>query len=225
MSRTDDVYKPALESAKIPILTLDHKWHKLFTQIDPDSHIKKREEELNTLLKRQGKLTNDVKNIKRLKLKLMDEIMENAEEADKGKSSAEKKMEDNKRLINECNDKLEACQDELMDLPKQINEVNYQLMLLTMEVCYERLQADSAEIEEIAQWITQIRVELKKKLIRKQEKEIMTNELYKYMHQIFGANVIEIFDMKYIPESKLPSLSPAPAPNPEGEQEAKADGK
>ncbi len=210
MSRTDDIYKPALESAKIPILTLDHKWHKLFTQINPDSHIKRREEELNSLLKRQGKLTNDVKNIKRLKMKLMDEIMENAEEADKGKSSAEKKMEDNKRLINECNEKLEACQDELMDLPKQINEINYQLMLLTMEVCYERLQADSAEIEEIAQWITQIRVELKKKLIRKQEKEIMTNELYKYMHQIFGANVIEIFDMKYIPEFKMPAVTPAP---------------
>lgn len=207
MSRTENIYKPALESKKIPILTLDHKWHKLFTQVEPDSHIKKKEEELNKLLKRQGKLTTDVKNIKRLKMKLMDEIMENAEEFEKGKSKAEKKMEDNKRLISECNEKMEACQDELMDLPKQINEVNYQLMLLTMEVCYERLQADSAEIEEIGQWIAQIRVELKKKLIRKQEKEIMTNELYKYMHQIFGADVIEIFDMKYIPEYRTPLVS------------------
>lgn len=208
MSRTDEVYKPALESKKIPVLTLDNKWHKLFTQFEPDARVKKGEEELNELLKRQGKLTTESKSIKRLKKKLMDEIVGFADEMEQGKSSTEKKMDDNKRLINECNEKLTAYQDELMDLPKRINEVNYQLMLLTMEICYDRIKNNTAEVEEITQWITEIRIELKKKLIRKQEKEILTNELYTYMHQIFGADVIEIFDMKFIPDIKRPSLTP-----------------
>lgn len=30
MSRTDEIFEPALAGKKIPILTLDHKWHKLF---------------------------------------------------------------------------------------------------------------------------------------------------------------------------------------------------
>ena len=32
MERTDEVFQAALEDKKIPILTLDHKWHQLFTQ-------------------------------------------------------------------------------------------------------------------------------------------------------------------------------------------------
>lgn len=219
MSRTDDVYKPALEGRKIPVLTLDNKWHKLFTQIDPDPQIKKLEEELNDLVKRQGKLTTESKDIKRLKKKLMDEIVGNTEELGQGKADVDKKMDENKRLISECNEKLETYQDELLELPKQINDINYRLMLHTMEICYERITSNTAEIEEIGQWITQIRVELKKKLIRKQEKEIMTNELYTYMHNIFGAEVIEIFDMKFIPQIRRPSLTPEKKT--EGEQEEK----
>ena len=43
----------------------------------------------------------------------------------------------------------------------------------------------------------QTRRELKKKLVRKQEKEDVNNGLYAYMHDIFGADVIELFDMQY----------------------------
>ena len=113
--------------------------------------------------------------------------------------STDKKLEENKRLINDCNDKLEANHDELLDLPKQIQQVNHKLMLATMDVCYEKIKSSTQEIEEIAEWITNIRIELKKKVIRKQEKERLTQDLYTYMHDIFGAEVIEIFDMKYNP--------------------------
>lgn len=208
MSRADDVYKPALAGQKIPLLTLDNKWHKLFTQIEPDSRVKKLEEELNKLVQRQGKLNTESKDIRRLKKKLMDEIVGFADELGQGRESALDRMEENKRLINDCNEKLEAYQEELTDLPERIRTVNYELMLLTMEICYKRIQENTAEIQEIAQWITAFRIELKKNLIRKQEKEIMTYELYSYMHQIFGTEVIEIFDMKHIPEMKKPSLIP-----------------
>ena len=49
-----------------------------------------------------------------------------------------------------------------------------------------------------------MRIELKKNLVRKQEKELKNHALYSYMHDIFGAEVIEIFDMKYNPEEKFP---------------------
>ena len=54
MSRVDEVFAPALKDKKIPVLTLDHKWHQLFTQKKPDKQIGKLEAELNELLKRQG---------------------------------------------------------------------------------------------------------------------------------------------------------------------------
>jgi hypothetical protein len=164
--------------------------------------MKKWEAEVNELLKRQGKLNTESKDIKKLKKKLMDEIVGLADEFEQGDKKAGKKLEENKRLINECNEKVDAYQDELMDLPKEIDAVNYKLMVHTMEICYEQIANDMAEINEIGEWIAQIRKELKKKLIRKQEKEIVVHNLYQYMHQVFGAEVIEIFDMKYIPEVK-----------------------
>lgn len=203
MSRTDDKFKPALEGKMIPILTLDNKWHQLFTQTGATPEVKELEEQLNDLVKRQGKLNTDMKNIKALKSKLMQEIvnsMESAEEA-----NASKKMDESKRLIEDCNKKLEAYQDELLDIPREISKVNYQLMLTTMDICYDKIKSNTDEIEEINLWITDFKQELKKRVLAKQEKERWNHELYSYMHDIFGSEVIEIFDMKYIPEFKTAS--------------------
>lgn len=198
MSRTDDIYKPALEGKKIPILTLDNKWHQLFTQARTDKRIKRLEDELNELLKRQGKAVTETKELKKLKKKLMSEIIDNAVEASvENNHKAQKKTDENKRLINDCNEMLDSYKEELLEVPKKIDQVNYKLMLLTMESCYDRLKKNEKEIEEISKWITEIRIELKEKLVRKQEMEMASQELYSYMHDIFGADVINIFDMKY----------------------------
>lgn len=205
MSKREEVFRPALEGKKIPVLTLDHKWHQIFQHAPTNNLIENLENQLNELLKRQGKLTTDSKDISKLKTKLMNEIVAMMDEiSDKQPDKkTEKKLDENKRLINECNEKLEAYQDELLDLPREIDEVNYELMLQTMDACYDMLKENAAEIEEVSEWITQIRRELKKKLIRKQEKEVHTQQIYSYMHDIFGADVIEIFDMKYFPDKLL----------------------
>lgn len=199
MSKSDEKFKAALDGKKIPILTLDNKWHQLFTKTEPDKQLLKLQDELNELMKRQGKAGTEIKKIKALKKKLMDEIVEKADEASSGKDKkAESKIEDNKRLISECNEKLEEYEDELIELPRQIDSVNKKLMLKTMDVCYDTLKRNKAEIEETAKWITAVRIELKKRLIRKQEQELLNQELYTYMHNIFGADVIDVFDMEYL---------------------------
>ncbi len=199
-----DQYTQALEGKEIPILTLDNKWHRLFTQTGETKEIRQLTEEVNELLKRQGKLNTDMKDVHKLKKRLMNNIMSSMD--DDAEDSAISN-EENKRLIEECNEKLEAWKDEALELPRELNEVNHKLMLATMEVCYERLQTNSALIDEIAEWVAKTRVELKTKLIQKQQAEIMNHELYSYMHDIFGAEVIEIFDMKYTPSEKKPAGS------------------
>lgn len=203
MSRTEEVFQPALIGKKIPILVLDNKWHKVFTQAEYSSEIKGMEKEMNNLLKRQGKVNTESKEIKKLKKKLMDEIVVLADEMGQHPTKKqEKDMADHKRLINDCNEKLEAYEEEMVELPRQINQLNNKMMLMTMEVCYKRIQQNTTELEAIEKWIGNIRRELKKKVIRKQEKEAMNRQLYSYMHDIFGADVIELFDMKYNPEEK-----------------------
>ena len=195
MSRTEEVFQPALIGKKIPILVLDNKWHKLFTQAEYSSEIKGMEKEMNNLLKRQGKVNTESNEIKKLKKKLMDEIVVLADEMGQHPTKKqEKDMADHKRLINDCNEKLEAYEEEMVELPRQINQLNNKMMLVTMEVCYKRIQQNTTELEAVEEWIGNIRRELKKKVIRKQEKEAMNRQLYSYMHDIFGADVIELFD-------------------------------
>lgn len=192
-------YVSALAGKKLPILTLDHKWHQLFTQTDSTREIERLTQQLNELLREQGRLNQEIKDIKAVKKKLMDTIVSSMEGIDKNPAE-ERKMEERGRLIEECNEKLDAYRASYMELPEQIERVNYRLMLATMEVCYDRLRDNTKEIEEISEWVVKTRIELKKRLLKKQEAEISNNNLYSYMHDIFGAEVIEIFDMKYQPE-------------------------
>ena len=67
----------------------------------------------------------------------MDEIVQLMERND---PASVKKIEENKRLIEECNGKLEEYQDKLLDIPKEIDRANYALMIRTMEMCYEVLK-------------------------------------------------------------------------------------
>ena len=107
-----------------------------------------------------------------------------------------KRQDENTRLINEVNEKIEACEDELLELPKQIKATNERLMLASMEFCYEKLRTNDEEIKEIDAWIKQVRIDLKKNIIKKQNREINSKEIYSYMHDIFGAEIIDVFDLK-----------------------------
>lgn len=48
-------------------------------------------------------------------------------------------------------------------------------------------------------------MELKKKLVRKQEMEQRNHAIYSYMHDVFGAEVIDIFDLQYNPDEQPPT--------------------
>ncbi len=199
-------FSEALQGRKVPVLTLDRKWYRLLDGLGRQT-VKSLEDQLNTLLKRQGKLNTETREIKKLKKKLMGEIVPMVDEMEqKGNKKLEKDIENHKRLIEECNGKLESYQEELMDLPREIDRINIQLMLITMEHCYDTIQENTEQIREITDWVTRIRIELKKNLIRKQEMEQKNHEIYSYMNDIFGADVVNLFDMKYNPEEHHPVI-------------------
>lgn len=200
-TQDDEMFKEALVGKKIPILTLDNQWHKLFTQTGDIPEIHRLEEEVNDLLKRQGKINTEIKSLNVYKKSLMKEIVSIMELPDS--PAKEKKMSENKQHIEESNEMLDEYKDELLEIPKLIDEANLKLMLATMHVCYDKIRRNVREIEEINKWIADFRVQLKKQILTKQKMEIYNDELYSYMHSIFGAEVIEMFDMKYNPANVL----------------------
>jgi flagellar biosynthesis component FlhA len=200
----------ALEGKSIPILTLDDKWHQLFTQTEMTPEIESLADELNALVERDGKIRLETKKIKKLKKTLLSEIVPLRDKANKmGNAPAiEREISERTRLINECNEKLAGSDDELLDLSRQIYDVDYKLMVETMNVCYERLHENTDYIKGLDEWISRVRIELKKNVIRLQEAEMENYNLYSYMHQIFGPEVIEIFDLKYDPDRRHPIRRP-----------------
>lgn len=197
-------FSEALQGKKIPILTLDNKWYRLLDD-EAKKKISGTEAQLNDLLKRQGKLNTETKEIKKLKKKLMSEIVPMADQAEQsGDANLAKKLEQHKRMVEECNERLEEYQDELMELPREIDRLNFELMLATMDCCYTAMQENTRGIEEISRWVAEIRVELKKQLVRKQEMEQRNHAIYSYMHDVFGAEVLELFDLTYNPEEQHP---------------------
>lgn len=201
MAKGEEEYRAALAGKKIPILTLDNNWHKLFTQSQEHEEIKVLEEQLNEYLKQQGRINSEIKSLNVYKKKLMNEIVSIMELPDS--KEKERKMSENKRLIEEANVKLEDYRDEMLELPRLIDTTNFELMIASMRVCYDKIQQNTREIEEINEWVQNFRNQLKRKVLQKQQREIMNDELYSYMHAIFGPDVIEMFDMKYNPQNVL----------------------
>lgn len=207
-----ELFTAALQGKNIPILTLDNKWYRLLDAEEREA-VSEIEEQMNALLKRQGKLNTESKDIKKLKKKLMSEIVTMVDEAGDHPSSAQtKKIEKHKQMIEESNEKLAEYEDELLDLPKQIDQLNIQLMLATMEFCYADMQENTEQIQEIAKWVTKVRIELKKRLIKKQEMEQKNHAIYSYLHDLLGADIVDMFDLEYNPEEQHPVMPGAGAP-------------
>lgn len=187
-------YTAFLKNKKIAVLTLEHKWHKLFPQGNKPAPIAALEEAVNECVKREGALRTDIKDLKKLKKKLMDGIVSNM--GDTASRQQTKKMEESQRLILEINEKLDTCEKELLELPTKMKAANTALMLETMDYCYKQMHENTDEIARIAAWIKDIRIELKKNVLRKQDKELRNKMIYSYMHDIFGPEVIDIFDLE-----------------------------
>lgn len=192
-------FKGILYGKTIPLLVLDPKWHQLFDLNGKPAEIQKTEADINQLLTKQARITDEIKELKRLKSTLMQNIVQNMDGASEAPISelSARKMEEDRRLIDEINTNIQNYEDELLEIPHDINAANNELMAATMEFSYKALTDNTNEIRQIATWIQKIRKELKIKIINKQNREIMNKLMYSYMHDIFGANVIEIFDLKY----------------------------
>lgn len=197
--KSEEDFKKALIGKKVPLLVLDQKWHRLFAIHGKTDQIREIETQLDRYLAEQGQCNNDLEDLKKLKSKLMSNIVQNmdgtTEIADS--VSRQKKLDDDKRMIDEINEKVENLEDRLLELPKLINETNESLMLMSMDYFSEKIITNREESKEIKEWISRIRIELKKNIIKKQNRDINNREIYAYLHDIFGAEVLDLFDIQY----------------------------
>ena len=177
--KNSDVFK------NIPILTLDERWYHLINEKNKTDEIAYWEKQVNELLKKQGRINNDIKDIKKLKKQLINDVVENMEDDDSSRQK-QKRMSQNQRLIQESNDKIASLEDELLEVPRELARANEKLLTETLKACYDRMNANTEDIEVLDKWINATRVKLKKNILIKQDKETVNNNMYSLIHDING---------------------------------------
>ena len=129
---TMPMFGQMLHGKKIPLLILDQKWHQLFLDGIKPKEIEKLEQKLNKQLAAQGRFNQEQKDLKVLKTKLMKNIVVNMDEiSEHGQET--KKLQEDRRLITEINDKMEDGESQLRKLQEEMQEDNLRLMVETME--------------------------------------------------------------------------------------------
>ncbi len=179
-------------------MTLDEKWHSLFPSEAKGPKLKKLEDNLMSLIKKQGEYNNSINELSKEKSKLMKEIVKKMEVvgAEEEDNKRNKRMQNIQNSLNDINNQIEKMQEELEEtLPQQIEDANIKLIIESINCCYERMTDNNEMIKDINEWVTAIRNELKEKIITKQEKESENASIYAYMHDMMGPDLMEIFDL------------------------------
>ena len=177
-----------LKSSRIPTLTLDIRWQQVFNTPDKSSKIAKLEKKVNEAMKSVGRVNNDKADLKKLKKKLMQEIMENMDSPENSRAS--KKVVKSRELIEEINDKLILLEDEELDLPDRLDEANAELALESMREIFDRYEDNRDDIETLEQWIRETRVELKKRVLLLEMKKEENEKMDKYLSDLIDGDII-----------------------------------
>ncbi len=195
MKRRDNEFelavREALKGKKVPILVLDRRWHTLFPKGEKPADIKSLEDEVNELLKRQGFLVHDLKDLKVAKKKLMEGIVARMSEKE---SDRERKAKNQERLLLETKERIRIESDELTELPRKIQQANEKLLMLGAVYCFDRLANGDEQLSQLKQDITMLRELLNEKVSEKEDLEESMDSAYALMHGLLGHDVMNLYD-------------------------------
>lgn len=187
-----------LSSKRIPIVVLDERWHKLYEKEPKSLRVVELEKKLNDLLKQQGRLVSEGKSLKSAKNQLMGGIVANmnVDLSPAGKLNG-KKLQRSQKLIQEINGKLKETDNDLAEMPYRIKEANSKLVVEGINQCYQKLEVNADERNELDRKMNAMREELKHMIVRKQDLEEENANIYTYMHDVLGSEIMELLDQKY----------------------------
>lgn len=184
-----------LKKNKIPILVLDKNWHYMFPPGRKTQKMLNLENNLNQLLKEQGRLINEEKDYNRFKKDCMNNIMELMEEAYTNENSeAQKNMSKSQKYIEQINNKIDSIEDRLIMLPIEIKNVNNELLSESINMCYSEMKADKEKIEQLDKEINELREQLKDRIDEKTVKQEIIDRTYTFLHNLVGVDIINKID-------------------------------
>ncbi|MDD5949035.1 MAG: hypothetical protein PUC39_04820 [Lachnospiraceae bacterium] len=191
MNQKDARFLQSIQGENLPILTLDPSWHALFVNGNKSSEVRRLERRLTDLLKQQGRLNNENRDMKGQKKRLMGRIFYNM--SDMGEENDRRKAKQ-REMIEEINMRVVQNEDVLGLLPEQIKRVNEELLLETLKTVYQQVEVNRERIGQLDDSIERIRAELSARLLEKQNRENYNHEVFNSLKEIVGMKPVEIYE-------------------------------
>lgn len=185
----------------IHLLVLDQKWHELFDNGKKPMRIQSVENKVNNLLKEQGKVNNDLKDYAFLKKKVMSDIVADMELLGDNDMDASKRMEKNKRYVEEINHKIEKMTKRADELPDLLYTRNKELVKLTMDYFYLDMVDKKNKADELKEEIEILKRRIQETIVQKDALGEEYQSLYKYIHDVVGSDVMGQYDAYYMSSS------------------------
>ena len=187
-----------LRKNNITRLSIDERWTKLFVTIQMPPELKKSEEEMNELIKKEAMLKNEQENLEPQKRKCMKQIMSLTKEAfENDNEEAKKKLKECKKEIERINDRTNNILEDIEELEEEMREANLELLNRSINYIFSTLKVNNERALQIKKEPAEI--EEKKKLLS-QEMETISLDWTKYavdLTELIGTDPVKEFEEAY----------------------------
>lgn len=193
IDREEEEFLNRFRGVEAPILILDERWLRIFPEEYKTSEIKRLERELREAFKYQARLTSDMEDAEQKKKQLMDRIIRFMNVAQVSESEA-KKQEKSQEYIKDINEQLSGMEMEYENMPDRIKELNEELLVESLRVCYRRMKENKDQLAVQKQLVLEARALLQERRETQKELRKENERIFSFMHRVFGSRIIEIFD-------------------------------
>lgn len=189
-----DIDEKVLRKNKIPLLHTDSNWIKLFGDVK-DRNIISLKKQLEEIVSKEREIEKQVKNLQREKLKCMKMILGVSNSVNnENKKENLVLLDEYKKKIEEINLKLDDLTFQMETIPKEIREINTNLLNATIQYGYKELIDKEKILNQSTEEIDILRRRLKELINIKHDYEEWINETYSFFHGLLGSEVIEKID-------------------------------
>lgn len=192
IDQEEEQFLARFREVEAPILILDERWLRIFPDNYKTKEILRLEREMREALKYQARLTENIKDAEDKKKKLMDRIIRFMNAAQVSAEEA-KKQEKSQEYIKNINLELEDLELKYEQMPDHIKDLNRQLLIESLRVCYRRMKENKEQLDEQKLLVMEAKKVLEQRQEKRRQLHIENEHIFTFMHKIFGRSIIELF--------------------------------
>ncbi len=182
----------------ITLLILDERWNGLFKNIVKTEEISKCENGIKELLKEQSRVISESKEIAARKKECMDNIIRLTTEVfDNNNQNAQTEMQECEKQIIGINTRLTEIEQRLADIPKEIRQVNLELLEHTVKLVYFSIRENQERVSQLDKEIAETKEKLIKLVDERELRAQDDTDTYSYFHDLLGGDQLQKLDEVY----------------------------